>query len=184
MTATEYLFLALAALAVVVMGGAAVLLTGPRRRTRRLPSAPDVVPEPSPAPGGRGEPSPGTPGVSGAPEAAGTPGVSGATEAGDTPGTGADRREEAPAGPAVAERPEPAEGRLVRLRARLARSNNALGKGLLALLSRDDLDEATWEEVEETLLLADLGVGPTAELVDALRTKVAVLGARDARAGA
>ncbi|GAB2697779.1 signal recognition particle-docking protein FtsY [Thalassiella azotivora] len=77
------------------------------------------------------------------------------------------------------ERPEAAEGRLVRLRARLARSNNALGKGLLALLSRDTVDEATWEEVEETLLLADLGVGPTTELVDRLRERVRVQGTRD-----
>lgn len=77
------------------------------------------------------------------------------------------------------ERPAPAAGRLVRLRERLARSNSALGKGLLALLSRDTVDESTWEEVEETLLLADLGVGPTTELVDRLRQRVAVLGTRD-----
>ncbi|MFP5334301.1 MAG: signal recognition particle-docking protein FtsY [Actinomycetes bacterium] len=75
--------------------------------------------------------------------------------------------------------PAPAAGRMVRLRERLARSNSALGKGLLALLSRDTVDEGTWEEVEETLLLADLGVGPTTELVDRLRQRVAVLGTRD-----
>jgi fused signal recognition particle receptor len=84
-----------------------------------------------------------------------------------------------PAPPTI-ERPEPAAGRLVRLRARLARSNSALGQGLLALLSRDRLDEETWEEVEETLLVADLGVGPTTDLVDRLRTRVAVLGTRSA----
>jgi fused signal recognition particle receptor len=77
------------------------------------------------------------------------------------------------------ERPAPVAGRLVRLRERLARSNNTLGKGLLALLSRDTVDEATWEEVEETLLLADLGVGPATELVDRLRDRVRVLGTRD-----
>jgi fused signal recognition particle receptor len=42
------------------------------------------------------------------------------------------------------------------------------------------VDEATWEELEETLLVADLGVGPTTELMDSLRAKVAVLGTRDA----
>ncbi|HOQ27649.1 MAG TPA: signal recognition particle receptor subunit alpha, partial [Armatimonadota bacterium] len=62
------------------------------------------------------------------------------------------------------------------LRARLARSNSALGKGLLALLSGGKLDEAAWEEVEDTLLAADLGVAATTELVDSLRTKVAVEG--------
>ena len=77
------------------------------------------------------------------------------------------------------ERPAPVAGRLVRLRERLARSNSALGHGLLALLSRDTLDESTWEEVEETLLLADVGVDPTTEIVDALRERVRVLGTRE-----
>nr|WP_246315980.1 signal recognition particle-docking protein FtsY [Kineococcus aurantiacus] len=83
-----------------------------------------------------------------------------------------------PEGP-VLERPAPVLGRLVRLRGRLARSNSALGQGLLALLSRDTLDEATWEEVEETLLLADVGFEPTTRIVDALRERVKVLGTRD-----
>ena len=76
--------------------------------------------------------------------------------------------------------PEPARGRLGRLRARLSRSNNALGKGLLALLSRDSLDAATWDEIEETLLIADLGVSATAELLERLKTRVRVDSVRDA----
>ncbi len=76
------------------------------------------------------------------------------------------------------ERPEAAAGRLVRLRARLAGSNK-VGKGLLALLSRGSLDDATWDEVEETLLTSDLGVGPTTELMERLRTQVKVAGAND-----
>ncbi len=72
--------------------------------------------------------------------------------------------------------PEPTKGRLHRLRERLARSNNALGKGLLALLSREDVDEATWDEVEEVLLGADLGVTATSELMDKLRTRMQVEG--------
>ncbi|WP_417218643.1 signal recognition particle-docking protein FtsY [Arthrobacter sp.] len=75
--------------------------------------------------------------------------------------------------------PAPVLGRLARLRARLVKSNNALGKGLLALLSRDDIDEDVWDEIEETLLLADLGSEPTQELVDALRERVKVEGHRD-----
>ncbi|MEU9604524.1 signal recognition particle-docking protein FtsY [Streptomyces sp. NPDC048057] len=74
--------------------------------------------------------------------------------------------------------PEPTAGRLVRLRARLARSQNTLGKGLLTLLSRERLDEDTWEEIEETLLTADVGVAPTQELVERLRERVKVLGTR------
>jgi len=78
----------------------------------------------------------------------------------------------------VLEAPEPTAGRLVRLRSRLARSNSAVGKGLLGLLSRDKLDEDTWEEIEEVLLTSDLGIGPTQELVEALRTRTRVLGTR------
>lgn len=84
--------------------------------------------------------------------------------------------EELPA-PAI-EVPEPTAGRLVRLRARLARSQNALGRGLLTLLSREHLDEETWEEIEDTLLTADVGVQPTQELVERLRERVRVLGTR------
>ncbi len=83
----------------------------------------------------------------------------------------------APAAPEL-ETPLPVDGRLVRLRVRLAKSNNALGKGLLALLSRDTIDEDVWEEVEETLLLADVGTNATMELVDTLRDRVKVLGVR------
>ncbi|MEU2145916.1 MULTISPECIES: signal recognition particle-docking protein FtsY [Streptomyces albovinaceus subgroup] len=87
--------------------------------------------------------------------------------------------EEAPVAEAPAlEVPEPTAGRLVRLRARLARSQNSLGKGLLTLLSRDNLDEDTWEEIEDTLLTADVGVAPTQELVERLRERVRVLGTR------
>ncbi|MDH6122138.1 signal recognition particle-docking protein FtsY [Kitasatospora sp. GAS204B] len=85
--------------------------------------------------------------------------------------------EQAVEAPAV-EVPEPTAGRLVRLRSRLSRSQNSIGKGLLALLSRDRLDEDTWEEIEETLLTADVGVAPTQELVERLRTRVKVLGTR------
>ncbi|MCA1782740.1 MAG: signal recognition particle-docking protein FtsY [Dermatophilaceae bacterium] len=75
------------------------------------------------------------------------------------------------------ERPESPVGRLRRLRARLARSNTAIGRGLLALLSRGGLDEEAWEDVEDTLLQADLGVEATTELVDRLKTQVRVDGA-------
>jgi fused signal recognition particle receptor len=74
------------------------------------------------------------------------------------------------------EKPESAQGRLVRLRAKLARSQGSLGKGLLALLSRDKLDEEVWEDIETTLITADVGVAPTQELVERLRTRVRVEG--------
>jgi fused signal recognition particle receptor len=77
------------------------------------------------------------------------------------------------------EHPDSATGRLQRLRARLARSNTALGKGLLSLLSGGGLDEQAWEDVEDTLLSSDLGVEATMELVQSLRTRVTVEGTRD-----
>jgi len=86
---------------------------------------------------------------------------------------------EAPALAPSIERPESATGRLQRLRARLARSNTVLGKGLLSLLSGGGLDEQAWEDVEDTLLSSDLGVEATKELVDSLRTRVTVEGTRD-----
>jgi len=78
--------------------------------------------------------------------------------------------------------PEPAAGRFVRLRRRLARSQNALGRGLLSLLSRDTIDQDTWDQIEETLLTADLGVQATTELMDRLRTRVRAEAPHDAEA--
>jgi fused signal recognition particle receptor len=88
---------------------------------------------------------------------------------------------EEPAAP-VLETPEKPASRLVRLRQRLAGSN-ALGRGLLGLLSREKLDEDTWEAIEDLLLAADIGVAPTQELVERLRTRLRVEGgqAPDAR---
>lgn len=83
-----------------------------------------------------------------------------------------------PAAPTI-EMPAPTAGRLVRLRARLARSNTAIGRGLLALLSSSQIDESTWEDVEDTLIMADLGVDASTELVDRLRTRVRVEGTTD-----
>jgi fused signal recognition particle receptor len=77
------------------------------------------------------------------------------------------------------ERPEGTASRLVRLRQRLAGSQGGLGRGLLALLSRDRLDEDTWESIEDTLITADVGVGPTQELVERLRTRLRVDGGGD-----
>ncbi len=78
-----------------------------------------------------------------------------------------------PDGP-VLDTPAPTAGRLARLRTRLSKSQGTLGRGLFALLSRDVLDEDTWEEIEDTLLTADMGVAASTELVARLRTRVRV----------
>lgn len=75
--------------------------------------------------------------------------------------------------------PEAATGRMARLRSRLAKSGSPLGSALLAVLSRDSLSESDWDDMEETLLLADLGLQPTTELLDALRKRVKAAGKVD-----
>jgi fused signal recognition particle receptor len=74
--------------------------------------------------------------------------------------------------------PEPTAGRLVRLRSRLARSQNAFGRSLLAVLSRDRLDDDAWDEIEESLIGADVGVEATGQLVAKLRERTRVLGTK------
>ena len=74
------------------------------------------------------------------------------------------------------ELPPPSAGRLQRLRARLARSQSTLGQGLLNLLSRDSLTDEDWDEIEDLLISADVGVAPSRMIVDELRTRVKVTG--------
>jgi fused signal recognition particle receptor len=158
-------------IALVVVLGAGGLVVGSRRRKKQLPSPPPSTPEITKPPA---EPHIGDEAATQTEESRRT------IEEVELPGATA-----APEAPApetvpevVIERPEPSAGRLVRLRSRLSRSQNSLGKGLLTLLSRERLDEDTWEEVEDTLITADVGVAPTQELVERLRTRVRVLGTR------
>lgn len=72
----------------------------------------------------------------------------------------------------------PSAGRLERLRGRLSKSQNAFGRSLLGLLGGGDLDEASWEEVEDTLLIADLGPVTTASVIEHLRAQLAVTSVR------
>lgn len=79
----------------------------------------------------------------------------------------------------------PSQGRLERLRGRLAKSQNAFGRSMLGLLGGGDLDESSWEEVEDTLLIADLGPAVTASVMEKLRAALAagtVRSEADARA--
>src|SRR5699024_9978729 len=92
------------------------------------------------------------------------------------------RSEPAEARPSTApavETPEAPGDRMVRLRERLSRSG-ALGRGILTLLTRGStVDEGTWDEIEETLLMADLGPDATDEMLENLRTRIQVLGTDD-----
>ncbi|OMC44590.1 signal recognition particle-docking protein FtsY [Mycobacterium sp. IS-2888] len=82
---------------------------------------------------------------------------------------------EAPEAPAAAEIEAiaPPEGRLERLRGRLARSQNALGRSVLGLIGGGDLDEDSWQDVEDTLLVADLGPVVADSVVSQLRSRLA-----------
>ena len=73
----------------------------------------------------------------------------------------------------------PTEGRLERLRGRLAKSQNAFGRSMLGLLGGGDLDEASWDEVEDTLLIADLGPVTTASVIEHLRARLAASSVRN-----
>jgi len=77
------------------------------------------------------------------------------------------------------ETPEPSASRLSRLRRRLSASNNPFARGLLGLLAADHLDAEAWEDLEATLITSDLGVGPTDELITALRREAAIGGVSD-----
>ncbi len=145
----EYLIIFLVLFVLLIAISASRLLLVRSRRGRSYP--PPGQPPPQPGPGGAG----------GEAETAAAP---------ETPA--------AATGVLEVERPPPSAGRMVRLRARLARSQSSVGSVLLNLLSRDRLDDETWDEIEETLIAADVGVAPAQIMVDDLRTKVKVLGVR------
>jgi len=146
----EYVILIIV-IAVLALGtGGWLLFVRPRRGRVSAPPAPSSPPTPS------------VPAEAAAAEQA-------ATEAG---------KPQATAGIIEVERPPPSAGRMVRLRARLARSQSSVGSALLNLLSRDKLDDETWDEMEEVLITADVGVVPARLMVDDLKTKVKVLGVR------
>ena len=102
--------------------------------------------------------------------------TSGGTRTAPAPGAPTAPAEPPPA--PVLEKPPPSAGRMMRLRSRLARSQTGFGAALLGLLSRDRLDDETWDEIEEVLITADVGVTPARQIVSDLRTRVKVEGTR------
>jgi fused signal recognition particle receptor len=156
----EFVLIAIVILVVALVAGLG-LLVGRGRRTTRLdddavagttltrPRAPETEAPPAPGATASGLGLPPAPDVD-LPPAEAEPGV-------------------------TFETPPPSAGRLVRLRSRLARSQSSLGRGLLTVLAREKLTEDDWEEVEETLLAADVGLAATTQIVERLRTQSMVL---------
>src|SRR5262245_381273 len=148
----EYLIIAIVLVVLVLIAGGAMLVRSRRRpgRAGARGARPATPPPPPPRPG-----------------------------EGDGPGQPDLLIPTVPGPPAeVAEAPQPLAGRMTRLRGRLARSQSGFGSVLLGLLSRDGLDDQGWEEIEDTLVGADIGAAPAAQLVSELRTQVRVGGAR------
>jgi fused signal recognition particle receptor len=148
----EYLIIVIVLVVLVLIAGGAMLVRSRRRPGGAgAPEAPPAAPPARPGPGegdGSGQPDLLIPTVTG------------------------------PTATEVAEAPQPLAGRMTRLRGRLARSQSGFGSVLLGLLSRDGLDDQGWEEIEDTLVGADLGAAPAAQIVSELRTQVRVGGAR------
>ncbi|MGP5244805.1 signal recognition particle-docking protein FtsY [Corynebacterium variabile] len=127
--------------------------------------APEVTPEPESAPEPEAEPETVAPEVV-EPEAAEPE-----SEAEPEPAT---EPESAVAAPV--EEIAPVEGRLGRLRGSLSKSQNVIGRGVLGILSAGDLDEDAWEEIEDMLIMADLGTKTTVAVVEKLRDRIATEG--------
>src|SRR5438270_12457661 len=81
----------------------------------------------------------------------------------------------------VAAEPEPApeaepEAELVpekpRVRDRLGKARSLFAGYVGGILSRSGIDDDTWDELEEALIRADVGVATTTALLDDLRTRV------------
>jgi fused signal recognition particle receptor len=146
-----YLIIVIALVVVAGVAGGAMLV-----RSRRRTGPPIQPPPEAPPIGRRGAPPQEADATTAPPPSAGTV-------------------TQPPAAPAEAP-PQPLAGRMARLRGRLARSQTGFGSVLLNLLSRDGLDDKGWEEIEDTLVTADLGAVPARQLVDELRTQVRVGG--------
>ena len=87
--------------------------------------------------------------------------------------------EESQESKAAVETPEAAGTRMQRLKARLSKSGNPFGKALFNILAKDQLSESDWEDVEDTLLLADVGAEASEQLVEELRNDARIAGQSD-----
>ena len=127
-----------AAVAAVLVGGAAVFAFRSRRARVAPPAPTDVSPV--------------------------------APTATVTPAAPAPVTSPAPVAPAAAAPVAPAAP--PSFRDRLARARGVFATATAGVLRRSAIDQATWDELEEAMLRADLGVKVTTSLLDALRERV------------
>jgi fused signal recognition particle receptor len=57
-------------------------------------------------------------------------------------------------------------------RERLGKARGLFAEYVGSVLSRSKIDDETWDDLEEALIRADVGIGPTTELLDAVRARV------------
>ena len=152
---------------VVVAGTGGLVLSRTARRRRVGGGAPPAV-EPRRVEPRRVEPGPPAPQR---PEAPLAPAVEDEEEAPPEPAV-EEEEEEAPLAPAVAEPSlAPAIGPRPRFRDRLGKARSLLANQLAGLRGRSRLDEEAWDELEEALILADVGVETTTALLEQLRKR-------------
>jgi fused signal recognition particle receptor len=76
--------------------------------------------------------------------------------------------------------PESMEGRKLKLRERLGRSQGSLGQVFRQTFSGSNISDDAWQDLEDTLILADLGVSAATGIVERLKTAVKKSGASSA----
>ena len=202
---TQQLLILIAALIVLVLAVVGILVAVRKRRSQGDSTRPSSVQE---SDDGRSSLSPESATAAAKSRAEGQPGASPAASSADqnvqsaSPASGASPNPDASTGSAgsvdsrassqssavgqVASsaqeelaHPEASASRMTRLKARLAKSPNPFGKALFAILTKDHLSESDWEDVEDTLLMADVGAEASEQLVKQLRDDARITGQKD-----
>lgn len=76
--------------------------------------------------------------------------------------------------------PESMEGRKLKLRERLGRSQGSLGQVFRQTFSGSTISDDAWQDLEDTLIMADLGVSAATGIVETLKNAVKKSGASSA----
>jgi len=80
------------------------------------------------------------------------------------------------------EAPESIEERSGRLRARFSKSQGGLGQSLRALFTGGEIPGETWDDLEDTLIMSDVGVTASELVINRLKSAIRSVGATDAEA--
>ena len=199
---TQQLLILIAVLIVLVLAVVGILVAVRKHRSQGDSARPDSAEEPGDGHSSLPPLSPKSATAAAKGRAGDQPGVSPAASSGDqsvqsvSPASGAYSNPDASTGSAASAQsssveqaassaqeelahPEASASRMTRLKARLAKSPNPFGKALFAILTKDHLSESDWEDVEDTLLMADVGAEASEQLVKQLRDDARITGQKD-----